>query len=90
MKRHIVTYIDRGKTKSKEIDAILSLDLPTEDGGRLEDIDKKVTALIRYCELLTDILLASNTISVEDLSALSHHRFLEDVAITDIISRNEE
>ena len=60
MKRHYVSYISGTKKKmAVEVPEILRLDLGSEIGGELEDLDKKVQALIRYCELLTDILLTN-------------------------------
>lgn len=91
MKRHYVSYMKEGVEFTGGIGEILGLDLQTREGGRLEDMSKQIMALIRYCELLTDILIRNEVLSIEDLSTLSHNRFLEDVPITGLItSRNEE
>jgi len=84
MKRHYVSYISGTKKKmAVEVPEILRLDLGSEIGGELEDLDKKVQALIRYCELLTDILLTNESIYFEDLKVLSHRGHLDDLPITD-------
>ena len=81
MKRHTISYIEYGQEKHKSIPVVLNLDDWCE-GGKLENLEHKIDALIRYCELLTDILLSHNIIDTDDIAKLSSHQFLTEVAIT--------